>query len=157
MVRPVRSGLGFNEGPLHRCSNKPVSQGLFPNAPRLLCNKNLFVPFCNYMVPVLLIHLSATRISKMLGGVKVLIVLLNFQFKNPRRVQSIMVVRPSHNTVPFLVEFRWWWWCGMSLLATPTHSVRKYGFFSEPTQRRQVAQYGKLKRCGSVIFWWQRV
>jgi len=24
-----------------------------------------------------------------------------------------------------------------SLLATPTHSVRKYGFFSEPTWRRQ--------------------
>ena len=36
-----------------------------------------------------------------------------------------------------------------SLPAMPTHSVRKYGFFSEPTWRRQVAKYGNLhvKRC----------
>ena len=27
-----------------------------------------------------------------------------------------------------------------SLPVTPTHSVRKYGFFSEPTPRRQVAK-----------------
>ena len=33
--------------------------------------------------------------------------------------------------------------------ATPTHSVRKYGFFSEPTWHRQVAKYGNLKRCES--------
>jgi len=39
-----------------------------------------------------------------------------------------------------------------SLPATPTHSVRKYGFFSEPTRRRQVAKYGNLKRCQSLSF-----
>ena len=39
-----------------------------------------------------------------------------------------------------------------SLPATPTHSVRKYGFFSEPTWRRQVAKYGNLKRCESLSF-----
>jgi len=39
-----------------------------------------------------------------------------------------------------------------SLPATPTHSVRKYGFFSEPTWRRQVAKYGHLKRCESLSF-----
>jgi len=43
-----------------------------------------------------------------------------------------------------------------SLPATPTHSVWKYGFFSEPTWRRQVAKYGNLKRCESVIFWRRR-
>jgi len=30
----------------------------------------------------------------------------------------------------------------MSLPATPTHSVWKYGFLSEPTQQRQMAKYG---------------
>jgi len=39
-----------------------------------------------------------------------------------------------------------------SLLATPTYSVRKYGFFSEPTRRRQVEKYGNLKRCESLSF-----
>ena len=39
-----------------------------------------------------------------------------------------------------------------SLPATPTHSVRKYGFLSEPTQRRQLAKYGNLKRCESLSF-----
>jgi len=39
-----------------------------------------------------------------------------------------------------------------SLPATPTHSVWKYGFFSEPARRRQVAKYGKLKRCKSLSF-----
>ena len=39
-----------------------------------------------------------------------------------------------------------------SLPATPTHSVRKYGFFSEPTRRRQMAKYGNLKRCESLSF-----
>ena len=39
-----------------------------------------------------------------------------------------------------------------SLLATPTNSVRKYGFFSEPTLQRQVAKYGNLKRCESLSF-----
>ena len=39
-----------------------------------------------------------------------------------------------------------------SLLATPTHAVWKYGFLSEPTQRRQVAKYGNLKRCESLSF-----
>ena len=41
-----------------------------------------------------------------------------------------------------------------SLPATPTHSVRKYGFFSEPTRRRQVAKYMKirqLKRRGHFL------
>ena len=37
-----------------------------------------------------------------------------------------------------------------SLPATPTHFVRKYSFFSEPTLRRQVAKYGNLKRCESL-------
>ena len=37
-----------------------------------------------------------------------------------------------------------------SLLATPTHSVQKYGFLSEPTQRRHLAKYGNLKRCESL-------
>ena len=37
-----------------------------------------------------------------------------------------------------------------SLPATPTYSVRKYGFFSEPTRRRQVAKYCNLKRCESL-------
>ena len=36
-----------------------------------------------------------------------------------------------------------------SLLATPTHSVQKYGFFCEPAQRGQVAKYGNLKHCES--------
>jgi len=40
----------------------------------------------------------------------------------------------------------------MSLPAMPTHSVRKYGFFSEPTQRRHVAKYGNLKHCESLSF-----
>ena len=35
-----------------------------------------------------------------------------------------------------------------SLPATPTHSVQKYGFLSEPTRQRQVAKYGNL--------WWHR-
>ena len=39
-----------------------------------------------------------------------------------------------------------------SLPATPTHSVRKYGFFSEPTRWRQVAKYGNLKHCESLSF-----
>jgi len=39
-----------------------------------------------------------------------------------------------------------------SLPAMPTHSVRKYGFLSEPTRRRQVAKYGNLKRCESLSF-----
>ena len=39
-----------------------------------------------------------------------------------------------------------------SLPAMPTHSVWKYGFFSEPTWPRQVAKYGKLKRCESLSF-----
>jgi len=39
-----------------------------------------------------------------------------------------------------------------SLPATPTHSVQKYGFFSEPTRRRQVAKYSKLKHCESLSF-----
>jgi len=39
-----------------------------------------------------------------------------------------------------------------SLLVMPTHSVRKYGFFSEPTRRRRVAKYGNLKRCESLSF-----
>ena len=39
-----------------------------------------------------------------------------------------------------------------SLPAMPTHSVRKYGYFSEPAQRRQVAKYGILKRCESLSF-----
>ena len=37
-----------------------------------------------------------------------------------------------------------------SLPATPTHSVRKYGFLSEPTRQRQVAKYGNLKPCESL-------
>jgi len=39
-----------------------------------------------------------------------------------------------------------------SLPAMPTHSVQKYGFFSEPTWRRQVAKYGNLKRRESLSF-----
>ena len=39
-----------------------------------------------------------------------------------------------------------------SLPAMPTHSVQKYGFFSEPTRRRQVAKYGYLKHCESLSF-----
>jgi len=39
-----------------------------------------------------------------------------------------------------------------SLPAMPTRSVRKYGFFSEPTPWRQVAKYGNLKRCESLSF-----
>jgi len=38
-----------------------------------------------------------------------------------------------------------------SLPATPTHSVRKYGF-SEPTRQRKVAKYGNLKCCESPSF-----
>ena len=40
----------------------------------------------------------------------------------------------------------------MSLPATPTHSVWKYGFFSELAWQRQLAKYGKLKRCESLSF-----
>jgi len=40
----------------------------------------------------------------------------------------------------------------MSLPATPTHSVWKYGFFSEPVRRKQVAKYGNLKCCESLSF-----
>ena len=39
-----------------------------------------------------------------------------------------------------------------TLTATPIHSVQKYGFLSEPTQHRQVAKYGNLKRCESLSF-----
>jgi len=39
-----------------------------------------------------------------------------------------------------------------SLPATPTCSVQKYGYFSEPTRWRQVAKYGNLKRCESWSF-----
>ena len=39
-----------------------------------------------------------------------------------------------------------------SLPAMPTHSVRKYGFFSEPTRWTQVANYGNLKCCESLSF-----
>ena len=39
-----------------------------------------------------------------------------------------------------------------SLPAMPTHSVWKYGFFSEPTPQRQMAKYGNLKRCESLSF-----
>jgi len=39
-----------------------------------------------------------------------------------------------------------------SLPATPTHSVRKYGFFSEPARRRQVAKCSNLKHCESLSF-----
>jgi len=38
------------------------------------------------------------------------------------------------------------------LPATPTHSVWKYGFFSEATRQRQVAKYGNLKHCESLSF-----
>ena len=38
-----------------------------------------------------------------------------------------------------------------SLLATPIQSVWKYGFFNKPAWRRQVAKYGNLKHCESVI------
>ena len=39
-----------------------------------------------------------------------------------------------------------------SLLATPTHSVRQYGFFSEPPRRRQMPKGGNLKRSESLLF-----
>jgi len=39
-----------------------------------------------------------------------------------------------------------------SLPATPTHSVQKYGFLSEPTRWRQVANYSNLKCCESLSF-----
>ena len=39
-----------------------------------------------------------------------------------------------------------------SLPAMPTHSVWKYGFFSEPARQRQVAKCGNLKRCESLSF-----
>jgi len=39
-----------------------------------------------------------------------------------------------------------------SLLVTPTQSVQKHGFFSEPTRRKQVAKYGNLKCCESLSF-----
>ena len=39
-----------------------------------------------------------------------------------------------------------------SLLATPTHSVRKYGFLSEPTRQRKVAKYGNINHCESLSF-----
>ena len=39
-----------------------------------------------------------------------------------------------------------------SLPATPTHTVQKYGFFSEPTRQRQVAKFGNLKCCESLSF-----
>jgi len=39
-----------------------------------------------------------------------------------------------------------------SLPATPTHSIWKYGFLSEPTRQRQVAKYGNLKSCESLSF-----
>jgi len=39
-----------------------------------------------------------------------------------------------------------------SLPAMPTHSVRKYGFISEPTRQRQVAKYGNLKCSESLLF-----
>ena len=37
-----------------------------------------------------------------------------------------------------------------SLSATPTHSVRRCGFFSEPPQRRQMPKRANLKRCESL-------
>ena len=40
----------------------------------------------------------------------------------------------------------------MSLLATPTHSARRYGFFSEPPRWRQMPKCGNLKRCESLSF-----
>ena len=39
-----------------------------------------------------------------------------------------------------------------SLPAMATHSIRKYGFLSEPTEQRQVAKYGNLKCCESLSF-----
>jgi len=39
-----------------------------------------------------------------------------------------------------------------SLPATPTHSVCKYGFFSELAQQRQLAKYSNLKYCESLPF-----
>jgi len=39
-----------------------------------------------------------------------------------------------------------------SLLAMPTHSVWKYGLFSEPARQRQVAKYGNLKCYESLSF-----
>ena len=40
----------------------------------------------------------------------------------------------------------------MSFPATPTHSVRKYGFLSEPMRRRQLAKHGNLKCSESLSF-----
>ena len=40
----------------------------------------------------------------------------------------------------------------ISLPAMPTHSVPKYGLFSERARWRQVAKYGNLKRCESLLF-----
>jgi len=40
----------------------------------------------------------------------------------------------------------------ISLLATPTHSLRQYGFFSEPPRRRQMPKGGNLKRSESLLF-----
>ena len=37
-------------------------------------------------------------------------------------------------------------------LATPTHSLRQYGFFSEPPRRRQMPKGGNLKRSESLLF-----
>jgi len=39
-----------------------------------------------------------------------------------------------------------------SFPATPTHSVWKYGFFSEATWQRQVAKYIKLKHWECLSF-----
>ena len=39
-----------------------------------------------------------------------------------------------------------------SLSAMPTHSVRQYGFFSEPPQRRQMPKMRQLKHCESLSF-----
>jgi len=38
-----------------------------------------------------------------------------------------------------------------SLSATPTHSVRQYGFVSEPPRRRQMPKIGNLKRSESLL------
>jgi len=40
----------------------------------------------------------------------------------------------------------------ISLLAMPTNSIWKYGFFSEPVRQRQVAKYHNLKHCESLSF-----
>ena len=39
-----------------------------------------------------------------------------------------------------------------SLSATPTHSLRQYGFFSEPPRRRQMPKGGNLKRSESLLY-----